>query len=89
FSLIIRSQEPELLQRVPKNLPLLFLSGKEDPVGEYGKGVMKAAKTYQAAGVKQVTVKLYENARHELLNEAQKLTFFHDICKWMEKNSGK
>ncbi|WP_270267767.1 alpha/beta fold hydrolase [Enterococcus avium] len=89
FSLIIRSQEPELLQRVPKNLPLLFLSGKEDPVGEYGKGVMKAAKTYQAAGVKQVTVKLYENARHELLNEAQKLTVFHDICKWMEKNSGK
>lgn len=89
FSLIIRSQEPELLQQVPKNFPLLFLSGKEDPVGEYGKGVMKAAKTYQAAGVKQVTVKLYENARHELLNETQKLTVFHDICKWMENISGK
>lgn len=89
FSLIIRSQEPELIQKVPKELPLLFLSGKEDPVGEFGKGVMKAAKTYQAAGVKHVTVQLYENARHELLNETQKLTVFHDICKWMENYSEK
>ncbi|MGP5431494.1 alpha/beta fold hydrolase [Enterococcus malodoratus] len=89
FSLIIRSQQPELLQKVPKNLSLLFLSGKEDPVGEFGKGVMKAAKSYQAAGVKKVTIQLYENARHELLNETQKLTVFHDICKWMENISGK
>lgn len=89
FSLIIHSQQPALLQQVPQQLPLLFLSGKEDPVGEYGKGVMKAANAYQRAGVTQVTVQLYENARHELLNETQKLTVFHDICKWMEKISGK
>ncbi|MGG5372617.1 alpha/beta fold hydrolase [Enterococcus sp. AZ196] len=89
FSLIIRAQEPELLKKIPKKLPLLFLSGKEDPVGEYGKGVMKAAKAYQAAGVEQVTVQLYEKARHELLNETQKLTVFQDICKWMENISEK
>ncbi|MDT2659728.1 alpha/beta fold hydrolase [Enterococcus hulanensis] len=89
FSLIIRTQEPELLQKVPKKLPLLFLSGQEDPVGEYGKGVMKAAQSYRAAGVEQVTVQLYEKARHELLNESQKFTVFHDICIWMENISEK
>lgn len=89
FSLILRAQQPELLENVPKELPLLFLSGKEDPVGEYGKGVMKAAQSYRAAGVHQVTVQLYENARHELLNETQKLSVFNDICKWMENISGK
>lgn len=89
FSLIIRSQDQELLKKVPKNLPLLFLSGKEDPVGEYGKGVMKAANAFRAAGVEHVMVQLYENARHELLNETQKVTVFHDICKWMENLSRK
>lgn len=89
FTLIIQAQDPNLLKKIPKDLPLLFLSGKEDPVGEFGKGVMRAANTYQAAGLEHVTVQLYEKARHELLNEAQKFTVFHDICKWMEKNSGK
>lgn len=85
FSLIIRSQDSRLLTTIPTGLPLLFLSGKEDPVGEYGKGVMKAASSYRKAGVENVTVKLYENARHELLNEKQKEVVFQDICKWMEK----
>lgn len=85
FSLIIRSQDSCLLTMIPTGLPLLFLSGKEDPVGEYGKGVMKAASSYRKAGVENVTVKLYENARHELLNEKQKEVVFQDICKWMEK----
>jgi alpha-beta hydrolase superfamily lysophospholipase len=89
FTLIIRAQNAELVHKVPKNLPILLLSGKEDPVGEYGKGVMKAARAYRAAGVQQVTVHLYEKARHELLNETQKLSVFNDICIWMEKNSGK
>lgn len=89
FSLIIRSQDSELLKKVPKDLPLLFLSGKEDPVGDFGKGVMKAAGAYRAAGSKHVTVRLYENARHELLNETQKVTVFHDICIWMENLSRK
>jgi alpha-beta hydrolase superfamily lysophospholipase len=89
FTLIILAQNAELVHKVPKNLPILLLSGKEDPVGEYGKGVMKAARAYRAAGVQQVTVHLYEKARHELLNETQKLSVFNDICIWMEKNSGK
>lgn len=89
FSLIIRSQDLTLMQEISRDLPILFLSGKEDPVGEFGKGVMKAAQAYQAAGLYNITVQLYEGARHEILMENQKLTIFHDICKWMEKISGK
>lgn len=89
FSMIIRSQDSTQMKKVPKNLPLLFLSGKEDPVGDFGKGVMRAAQAYQKAGSTKITVKLYENARHEILNERQKQIVFRDICKWMEKFSDK
>lgn len=89
FSMIIQSQDSEKMKHVPKELPLLFLSGKDDPVGDFGKGVMKAAQAYQKAGSTKVTVKLYENARHEIVNERQKQIVFRDICKWMEKFSDK
>ena len=69
FELIRRLQKQENLEKVPQNLPILMVSGAEDPVGDYGKGVHKACDSLKRAGVKNITVKLYENDRHELLNE--------------------
>ena len=46
-----------------------MVSGAEDPVGDYGRGVQKACDSLKKAGVKNITVKLYDNDRHELLNE--------------------
>lgn len=85
FSLIIGSQDQEKMQKLPADLPLLFLSGQEDPIGDYGKGVLKAAKSYQHAGLERVEVHSYENARHELLNEAQKYLVYADLVKWLKK----
>ncbi len=54
-----------------RELPLLLVSGAEDPVGEMGAGVRRLARFYQDAGVKRVELALFSHARHEFLNEEQ------------------
>ena len=85
FELIRRLQKQENLEKVPQNLPILMISGAEDPVGDYGKGVHKACDSLKRAGVKNITVKLYENDRHELLNEDDAETAMEDIWQWICK----
>ncbi len=64
--------------------PLLLIAGGDDPVGEYGKGVTKLEKFYKYnVGVKDVTKKLYEGARHEILNEACKMQAYNDVVDWL------
>lgn len=70
---------------IPKDLPLLFLSGLDDPVGSYGKGVKKAFTFYQDIGLHNIDYKLYPNARHELLHEMDKEEIFQSILKWINK----
>lgn len=69
FSVIKRACSQKAINAVPENLPVLFAAGAEDPVGDYGKGVLKSAEKFKKAGVKDVRVKLYENCRHEILND--------------------
>lgn len=52
-----------------KNTPLLLIAGEDDPVGDYGKAVRKVACAYKQAGVKDVRLKLFPGARHEILND--------------------
>ena len=85
FELIRRLQKQENLEKVPQNLPILMVSGAEDPVGDYGKGVHKACDSLKRAGVKNITVKLYENDRHELLNEDDAEVAMEDIWQWICK----
>lgn len=49
--------------------PVLLLSGQNDPVGDFGKGVMAVQKRMEKAGVRHITTQLLENARHDLLHE--------------------
>ena len=67
---------------VPKELPLFILSGEEDPIGGMGEGVKKVAEMYRDAGVKDITLKLYEDCRHEILLETEKELVFEDILNW-------
>ena len=85
FSGILRLYDPALLARVPKDLPLLFLAGDADPVGEQGAGVKRAVKSLLDAGVKNIEVKLYPSARHELLVELTREEVFADIGDWLER----
>ncbi|WP_088825265.1 MULTISPECIES: alpha/beta fold hydrolase [Listeria] len=87
FTVIAESQAETTFERVPEDLPLLFLSGTADPVGHYGKDIPKLAVTLAENGVSDVTYKLYEGARHELINETCKETVFADIIRWIKRKT--
>ena len=84
FTTIAECEKKENIARLPKDLPILIVSGAEDPVGAMGKGVKKTRDSYLAAGMTDVTMKLYENDRHEILNEDDCAVVDADILGWME-----
>ncbi len=95
FSVIKQACSKEVINAVPKNLPVYFVAGALDPVGDYGKGVLKAANKFHKAGVKDVFVTLYEDARHEILNDDCKdkvqidvLNFFENILSGTDSVDG-
>ncbi len=84
-SLVSDATDPRLARRVPHALPMLFVSGDQDPVGECGAGVHRAAEMYRKAGVESVTEKLYPGMRHEILNEPVKDEVHRDVLAWLER----
>lgn len=72
---------------VAQDLPLLFIAGSEDPVGEKGEGVKRAVATFKDTGHTNVTLTLYEGMRHEVLNERGKEQVMSDILDWLEHNA--
>ena len=76
---------PACAAAAPKGLPILFVAGDGDPVGEMGKGVRAAAELYQNAGVANVEVKIYPGMRHEIHNEVGHEQVYDDIASWIEQ----
>jgi len=79
---------PERLAELPAGLPMYLFSGDQDPVSQGGKGVQEVAAAFRAAGVRRVDVKLYPNARHEILNETNREEVFADLLRWMDDVTG-
>lgn len=77
---------PENVAKVPTGLPILIVSGSMDPVGNAGRGVVKLKKMYEKHGVKDLQMKLYEGARHEILNETNRDEVMGDIEEWLERH---
>jgi len=71
--------------RIPKDLPVSFLSGDKDPVGKNTKGVLQNYHQLQSVGLKDVSYKFYPGARHEILNETNRVEVYQDILEWIEK----
>lgn len=69
---------------VPKQLPVLYFAGLEDPVGNYGKGVTEMYERLKASGQKDISLKLYNGMRHETLNEVGRQAVYEDILVWIE-----
>lgn len=67
-----------------KSIPVLLLSGDKDPVSNMGRGVKNLEKILRRSGVKTVDVKLYENGRHEMLNETNREEVLNDLLSWIE-----
>lgn len=84
MKVVLYDNQAENAAKIPEKLPMILLSGADDPVGNMGKGVRLVEKQLKEAGVKDLTCKLYENDRHEILNEADRDVVYRDILKWCE-----
>ena len=75
--------KPKEVAKVNKGLAMLFISGTDDPVGDFTKGVKKAVRTYQDAGINHIDVTFYPGARHELIFETDRDVIIKDIHQWL------
>ena len=82
---ILHIQDKANLNKMRKDLPIYFIAGGDDPVGDYGKGVRKAAARFAACGMQDVNCKIYPLCRHEILNEINRLEVYEDVLGWAEK----
>ena len=67
-----------------KKVPTLLIAGDDDPVGNYGKGPMQVYKKLKKHGVEDVSLHIFGNARHELINEVNKDEVYSSLLQWFE-----
>lgn len=78
------NQKLSNLRQMDSRIPVLFVAGEKDPVGDCGNGVRRTYQEFRRAGVQDCTLKLYPGLRHEILNEkAQQQQIFEDIGQWL------
>jgi alpha-beta hydrolase superfamily lysophospholipase len=83
---IIELSKNSSVNQIPKDKPYLFISGENDPLSLRGKAIEQVASQYRSAGIQNVLVKIYPQARHELTNEMNKEEIYKDVVDWLEKN---
>lgn len=79
------ANDPANAKKLPPDLPMLLISGSEDPVGGWSKGVRKVYDLYKDAGIGDLTLHLVDGARHELLNETDKEETYQYLLDWMDE----
>ncbi len=79
----------ENLAKIDKTKPIGIFSGDKDPVGGKGKLVKKLYEQYKNLGVKDVSIKLYPDARHEILNEINNKEVYADVLARLDQITAK
>lgn len=84
-------RDPHRLSRISKILPVLLIAGSRDAVSGGARGPELLAQAYRAAGLNDVTVKIYEGGRHELLNEIPRCRdqVTADLLAWLSLHSAR
>lgn len=82
LELLQRGSDPDGIARIPRGLPVLFITGLADPVSNGGETVRTLEAAYRAAGL-AVTAHYYPDARHELLNETNRDEVDRDVLAWL------
>ena len=77
------NEKTENLEKMNKQLPVLFVSGGKDPVGGMSRGVLACIDAFKRAGMKKVTIRIYPEGRHEMLNEENHEAVYADILHWL------
>ncbi|MDH3293814.1 MAG: alpha/beta hydrolase [Acidimicrobiia bacterium] len=86
FGPAARLADPEVLATVNRDLPLLILSGSADPLAGGGQLIDLLAQRYRDAGITDVSVILYTDGRHEMLNETNRDEVMADIIAWFDNH---
>ncbi len=74
------------IKNIPKEKPVFLIAGENDPVGNMSKSVKDLYKFYKSIGLKEIKIKIYKNARHEILNEPKiKSTVYKDVLSFIKK----
>lgn len=82
----IISQDKEI-KKMRTDLPILMISGNEDPVGDEGDGVFEVANQFEKLGLTNVVVHLFIDMRHEILNEVKKEKVHEVILRWLSDDA--
>lgn len=82
---INQANDINLIKNIKKDYPILFISGSMDPVGNYGKGILKVKKLYEKAGLNNIDVYLVDEGRHEILNELDKQQTYEYLYSWLKE----
>lgn len=85
-NLNVWANSAECYNTVKKDLPILLVSGADDPVGAYSKGINEVADKMKASGHTNVTVKLFPGCRHEVLNETNRQEVYEGIDAFLNAN---
>lgn len=85
FRLVDGANRKGWAQNIDQEIPILVISGEQDPVGDFGKGPRKVAKELDDAGVHAVSLVLFTELRHEILLENEKIEVYKAIGNWLQK----
>jgi len=84
---MVAGWDPEAEAKIPTNVPILVMSGLQDPVGGFGESVSALATNLAALGITRVTANMYPDGRHEMLNEVNRDEVTADLIRWIEEIS--
>lgn len=71
---------------LPRPLPMLWISGGQDPVGQFGVAISQTVFTLKTQGFTRVSSLLYPDWRHDILQEAQPQRVYADLLRWLEQH---
>ncbi|MDT5103732.1 MAG: hypothetical protein QOI25_1245, partial [Mycobacterium sp.] len=82
-----RLADPDQVARMPHYLPLYVAVGSKDPVNGELSLLWPLVDRYRAAGLSDVTVRVYDDGRHEILNEINRAEVIDDLLQWLQRVS--
>jgi len=86
---VIEANRMDRMRKMNMDTPILLFAGDMDPVGEYGKGPKAVFDKMNAVGVTDLSLKMYKDGRHEMLNEINKQEVYEDVVGWLGNKIGK
>lgn len=82
-----RLADPAEVARMPHELPIYVAVGSKDPVNGGLTLLWPLVDRYRAAGLTDVTVRVYDDGRHEILNEINRAEVIDELLKWLQRVS--